>query len=488
MADAFTLSNRLRRQAVAGETTRAIITTRNKAEQDRREEERRSSREERAEAQFETQEELNDLKFEIMSEELRTTRSALDKETSFQAYKPYLKTGDPRFLNDLFRNNPRIRKAEAAGGPEIVSFQKIDLVNDKILIDQAIQRGIIDPDLFAEEESVKRYIKTTNSAGQTEIIDLLPAFTATGLFERLEDAELTKLERKVKIRKTEADITNILRGSKVAGANTTQAFQTAVALSEMTDEQRQVVISAATVGREAGLIPSAKAQRPRVFERKAGATAEIRDQLDQLDPKDPKQRRKGSILVSEMIAIDKQLAISSANEKRIIALNKLVSLGNIASTELKAKSTGFIDSAFINVRKYFSDNVGGLKGRTAYGAYRNVIRHVLFGTALTKVEIQSFREAFGDLKQQLGPVLEQFKVSLQTLRSDIDTVLNLEDPDVVKFRVGTSVEDVDNLISGIDSRLNAIQGFLLTGEDEESTGQIELQVTPASERIFTLEK
>ncbi len=467
--DAFTEANKLRTQVVAIDRARAILTTREDAERESLEREAktkiqeqqfeiREAQEERAASTFEIQQ-------QILMEELRAARGQLDKQETFDAFDRYNADGNPRHLNNLFKNK-RIQQAEAAGGSPIVSFDKIDVANDQTLI----QRSDLDPDIFAEEEAIKQFVKVTHADGTKDILDLHKIYASTGYLEQLEDEKLTKLERKVKIKKAEADIVEALRGGGVK-LNLTQEANVARFISRLTPEQLEKFKSGAKIAGE--IFPekekvptltaaqkelkAAEISRQEVFDLAGGE-----EEFFGTNPKDLPNRRE---IAAKIIEIERftRTRLSSTERKKNAELNKLLSLGDLAATELSKESTGLIDNTLRNVEKFITDNVKGAKGRSAYAAYRNVIRHALFGSVLTKGEVKSFNEAFGALGQQLGPVLQQLEVSLFQIQTDFDSLANSQDELVSHFRLGIPKGRIADVISALQERIDAISEFENSG-------------------------
>ncbi len=482
MADAFTAANKVARTVASIDRARAVLTTREQAEQDRLRTEReirqgdqqfeiRGNQEERAQSRFETEQarqpsiELFEQTQLLLAQELRATQSQLDKSETFNAFRRFNADGDTRHLNSLLQQNPRIKKVF---GNEIASIDKIDLINDELLI----QQSGLDPDIFAEEDAIKQFVKVTNADGTKDIVDMNRVFAATGYLEQLEDKELSKLERKAKIGKAQAEIVKALRETKSGKKlNLTQEATVAKFLSELDPAELEKFTKGAKLAEEL-FPPTVKPIKPTAAQRNIIAADKRQKKLVEnfggeeeffkTDFSIPANRIKAS---SDIRAIEKLAGIelSNAEKKKIREINKLINLSGIAARELTPETTGLIDTVFSNVKKYFTDNVKGVKGRAAYAAFRNVIRHSLFGTVLTKNEIKSFNEAFGALGQQLGPVLEQLKVAVGQLQSDIDSLSSTNDPFIMHFRLGASQDKLVSISTSLEERLNALGQFQSTG-------------------------
>lgn len=147
----------------------------------------------------------------------------------------------------------------------------------------------------------------------------------------------------------------------------------------------------------------------------------------------------------------------SSEEKRTIRdLRDLAQLGDTAGEEITSKETGVLDKLLHNFKKYVTDNVEGVKGVSAYETFRNVIRHSLYGSALTGNEIKAFNTAAGGLGQQLGPVLMQLQTQMQSIKNQMEAIRDLEDPYVAHYYLGMSNDQIDETIRNIETRIDEL--------------------------------
>lgn len=156
------------------------------------------------------------------------------------------------------------------------------------------------------------------------------------------------------------------------------------------------------------------------------------------------------------------IQLSSTEKKDLNNIRQLIALADPTS-KLSSADTGIVDKFLGGVNKYLSDEVGGIQAKSAYAAFRNTVRHALFGSALTAPEIESFKEAFGALGQKLGPVLQQFKTNLTQVKAKLESIRRNGNPYVMKVRLGVDQEKLDNIISAFDKRIDYISGK--TGKD-----------------------
>lgn len=181
------------------------------------------------------------------------------------------------------------------------------------------------------------------------------------------------------------------------------------------------------------------------------------DQFFKTDFSDPKNYRKA---YSEIVRIERLegTELSEADKKKITDVRSLISLGDPAS-KLTAAQTGLLDSTLRGVEKYVNDNVDGTAAKTAYAAFRNSIRHALFGSALTENEIKAFNQAYGTLGQKLGPVLSSFETALDQVQAQLDSTANLMNPYSAKVRLGADQERLTEIRDALQARIDYIRGI-----------------------------
>ena len=151
--------------------------------------------------------------------------------------------------------------------------------------------------------------------------------------------------------------------------------------------------------------------------------------------------------------------LSTQDKKDLGYIKELVALGEPGS-ELGNTETGALDRIFIDTKKYVANSVEGIAASSAYAAFRNTIRHALFGSVLTEGEMQSFNEQFGNLKQQTGPVLTQFRTAVEQVRTKLETLRNTNNSHVMYFRTGADEQRLDRIIDALDERIEAFSGFI----------------------------
>lgn len=161
--------------------------------------------------------------------------------------------------------------------------------------------------------------------------------------------------------------------------------------------------------------------------------------------------------------------LSEADKKTITEVRGLISLGDPAS-KLTGDQTGMVDSTLKGMESYFNDNVGGTAAKSAYSAFRNSVRHALFGSALTEGEIKSFNDAYGSLGNKLGPALEMFETSLSQIQAKLDSTASLMNPYSAKIRLGADQKKLTEIRDALQARIDYVKG-LQSGTVDPKTGK-----------------
>jgi hypothetical protein len=134
----------------------------------------------------------------------------------------------------------------------------------------------------------------------------------------------------------------------------------------------------------------------------------------------------------------------------------VIALADPAVT-LTAGQVGLLDTKFTDVRKVLSDKLGNVEAAAAYNAFRNTMRHALYGSALTPGEIESFDAAFGKMGQQLGPVLDQFKVALSQTKARLDSTANMTNPYTSKVLLGADQAKLAKIQDALQARIDYME-------------------------------
>jgi hypothetical protein len=147
--------------------------------------------------------------------------------------------------------------------------------------------------------------------------------------------------------------------------------------------------------------------------------------------------------------------LGAAESKMLRDIRKLTAMGDLAG-DLTDAQTGIIDSVLRTAKKYISDNVEGVEATSAYSAFRNLVKHALYGASLQPGESANFTKQFGSLAQQRGPILVQLRTTMEELRTAYEAIAEQNNDMVIKWRTGMTGEDLYDVLEAIDERIEFI--------------------------------
>lgn len=190
----------------------------------------------------------------------------------------------------------------------------------------------------------------------------------------------------------------------------------------------------------------------------------------------PEQRRTINRNLNRMEQVA-GLDLSNEDKTQIRKMGQLFPTLTTAGTNLTEEQTGLIDSTLGNLKTYIHDSVPGKEGTAAYNTARTIFNNAMLGTQISKHEQAMTNKAFGSLGQGLGPVLTGIRQQMILTRDNLKAIADLNDPYVVKARLGVSQDKVDKAIQGIDDRLNMLNRIGTNSVAPNGSG-IKVNVTP----------
>jgi len=423
-----------------------------------------------------------DLKLAKMEGELYNMRTEALRNDTFNAFRAYNADKQPRHLNNFLK----AAKSNPAGANMWGNWVRFDEVqrnqeNEALLGQAGYTPEMIDR--YFEDPSIADLVIGTDAQGRNSLINMNKLKVATGYARHANQQELADM-------KLQAQINSLNAGEMSADTNAINKlwedekrynpdmpYKEAVQqYYDMKNSQRR---TGSTVEREADRLQQDNPGMDRTTAlHKAKTTLEgrtssmkdvdaaqgIRDQLNNLNPEgdfydldlsDPKMRQRAG---EHIVALEQLTGKKPTNEEKRVArqLRSLAKFSTTASAELTEDETGILDSMFHDVRKYFSDNVEGMAGTTAYHSFRNVMRNALMGATLTKSELQAFDQAAGTLGQQLGPVLAALKTSMSDVQTQMRSLTRDMDPMAAKYYLGSDLEQAEIAMDAIDERIRMI--------------------------------
>ena len=484
----------------------------------RAEKKRRDMALEREQATFEQQKDIDQQQMQLLQAQNNQLLREANKRATYDGLDRYVGDGDVRHLNTMIDTVKQNKAGQKLFG-QIVRVDKIspDNITETMIAQQlSPQEAQLVKD--GNEEITKDIVRLTNADGSTQVARVSDLMAMTGYTRYADNRELQRLKDIASLRRTgvttatERQAARIVEqeGLKVGSEEYNKRLTEVI--TELTAKPAQSDRLSTKQEREAFRVTEAEGLKPdtpefkarfnEVFDEivdrdrettaqkeQAGADEAVQtmiekaggeDEFFELDFSKPRLRRKYERDIERLERLGK-VELSNTEKKELEYINQLTSLGQPGST-LTEKETGIIDRLIKDTKKYVSDEVEGIDATSAYAAFRNTIRHALFGSVLTEGEIKSFNEQFGTLKQQTGPILAQFRTALEQVRNKLETISETNNSYVIKFRTGRSQEELNNTIDALDERIDAIANFQPTNIEEveidpERRRQLELILT-----------
>lgn len=455
-----------------------------------------------------------ELQMQELKNQLRTSQANGLKNISYRAFDRYEGDKDTKHLNQFLtdaKNNP-IGINMFSG---VVRYDAVE--NTKEGINMLKSTGIEDTDgYFEDPSSVGNMVIATGADGKKTLMDMDTVYASTGYTQYMDDANLERMNKRSlifnrmrsgqsrerttareRMAKEMAELEGIpvwqayeILGKKAQGttgverrAQMIQRDQPGLSDFDAMEKAIQMGQAGSTMEREARLIADEE-DRPysEVFEelktRKERTTSqksvdEINKTKDELnkafggdflnsDMSDTKQRRKAGRLVAR---IEKDFPVSAADRKTFSEIRQLTNFASTATDKITDEETGPLDSVFRALKKYVSNDIEGIDGTSAYEAFRNSMRHSLYGSALSAGETKAFNAAAGTLKEQTGPVMAQLRTQVLGLQSKLQAMYDSNDEYVAKYRFNMDLDQLASVIGALDERLEMIDTIAADAPD-----------------------
>lgn len=372
------------------------------------------------------------------------------KRRTFDAFDRFSGDNDTKHLTTLIQD---LKSQRLPTGP-LGDIARVDKLSnqDKTQLEQL---GFDSDAVLASPEALATLVRVTNVDGSTSIRSVDKLKGGTGYTRYASSRELEEQKKR-------AEILALLRRGQ-GGAGTKDEREAARLVlekypeleqgsddyNEKFNDEYQAIIRRnrqTSAGKEEDAVDETVNKIDQLAQDKFGT-----DFFD-LPMSEPKNRRAFEREIERVERLGK-LGLSEAEKKKIGQIKQLIAIGEPAS-EISDKETGIIDRFSNDVQKFVKDKVDGVEATSAYAAYRNILRNALYGSVLTEGEMKAFRDQFGDLKQQTGPVIVQFKTALTQLQGELQALLDTNNSYVMHFRVGRDKEELSNIIDGLQERVD----------------------------------
>ncbi len=476
-----------------------------------------------------------ELQMQQVQNQLHKTQAEGLQAKTYSSFRNYNGDGNIKHLNNFLtgaKQNPLGRNMYG----DVARYDNLENTADNV---QQLKRlGVTDTDgFFEDEELAKSFVMATKTDGSKQLVDMDRVYAATGYTNHMLDQELEAATKRsiifknMQAGKSRSHLTALERvarewsdeNEELSYAEAYQALAKNKGAGGMSGTERErlakelmtnnegmsfikamekagdILRSGSAREREAGRIAEGEGgDEQEIYEglvardqrtTKQKSTEEItaaKDSLDkefggdflEADLSDTKERRKAGKLIAR---IEQDFPLSTADRKKVNEIRSLTGLAGTAGEEITDEEAGPIDSMIRGVKKYMSNDIKGIKGTSAYEAYRNTLRHALYGATLSQGEIGAFNAAMGSLTEQKGPVLAKLRTSTEELQSQLQTIYDLNDEYVSKYRLNMSLDDMADVIGALDERLELIDeaGEAPAGETISATPPEEVPKTAA---------
>ena len=359
------------------------------------------------------------------------------KEQNFNQFNNFLQEATtnpyaPQIMRDTLRIDPISLESEA----DKQALYKAGITPEQLDNLDGTTDNEIDWNLVK-----RRFVLATTATGEKEVRDVFRLGVVTGYGDWADAQGRTRL-------KELADISKSQKGN----SNKPSAFQEKVQAEDAYQtrlKKGEEPTAAEVAGHRLFLSETAGDSPVRQEHVNEARTSWKTKGFDKLSQRDLQRNNEARNLVN---IIEENHGMSAEERKEVRALTSMVALSKEAGG-LSDKQTGLLDKMLSGASNYVSEEVGDKTARAAYGAFINQFRHELFGSALTEGELAAFKEAYGALGQKTGPVLAGLRAALIQVKSKLDTIASFNDPIVVKFRMGMTMDEVQSAMDGVDERI-----------------------------------
>lgn len=449
----------------------------------------------------------SELAMEKLQAENRTLQEGGLHSTTMSAFNRYNTSKNIKHLNQWNTD----AKKNPIGSNLYGSVARYDRVSKSSEHDQLLQQaGYIPSDVYDNKELSDQLIVVTQNDGSQTLLDNDTLYGITRFDKYLEDEDLTKQEREAEIAKTARSGTSYnaaMAGEEVIkdlmakypNMSRAQAYELLQRMNDKppteTAQEQAIADLMAKEGigyseayvrlkgksggstNESRYIEQAQAADPNLsYEEAAKRYANLGLTSTQKENKDVASIRRGldeanwlETRAQDMTAGQRAkiyrdyispledlrgFKLSSEDKRIVRQMRDLTKLGATAGDKMTAAETGILDNTLHNFKKYMFSEVGGLEATASYETFRNVFRNSLYGASLTDSEIDAFNKAAGTLGQKFKPVMAQLYVQMELVKSNLEGLRDLNDPDIAHYYLGQSIDDIDQAIMGIEIRLD----------------------------------
>lgn len=469
-----------------------------------------------------------DVEVQNLKNELYKGQSAGLQARTFSAFDKFQGDRNVRHLNNFLPD----AKANPIGAKMFQNVTRYDSTNSP-----AGQKLLEQAGIKADAESTSQFVLATQADGTQTLMDMNQVFAATGYTKHMDDEALDRMTKEAlntqRLRsgmssgritdtnrlaelissenpdftKQEAweQASNILKPKSGGGSETERMARELMAANpgmSLTDAYAKAVAMKKVGGTEAERLAQNRADGTSTPEAEAIHAENMRsqdqvkieevnkakDELDTMfegdfeasDMTDPANRKLASRYMSR---IEQEFPMNVADRKVAKEIRQLTALGDVAGKEITDQQAGPIDSMIRGVKKYISNDVEGVQGTAAYEAFRNTLRHALYGATVSTGETSTFTSAMGSLGEQKGPVLVKLKTQMEDLKEQLSSVYDMNDPYVAKYRLNMDQDKLADVISALEERIDMIDN-VASSKSKLQGAAVEVAPRPTLQEIF----
>ena len=398
---------------------------------------------------------------QLQSEELKAFKANQAQRISDEALVSLSKNGDARELQRALDINPYLKRLWESKGVKIID--NINFESDKQLLANA---GIGYDQMRDAEyiQNVKRnYFKYYNGESW-QVASLSDLVSQTGVLNRVD----IESNEHIKSALYSLSPDKLSEQSEFSGSSN---FENVSQETEFLRNQISDYVNATS-----GNFGSEKSKTTAV-QRNFELAEEKRKQIDELmasedfDTNSEKQEQV-KIWAHEVLKLSDN-TLSSREEKQLTELSEMLHRVKGAS-ELTPEDTGLVDIFGINLSKYTNENnISNKQAMGDYAALANVIRHSLFGGALTNLEAEEFQKQMSSLNEKYGPVLSSLMNVIESIQNDFVHTGLMNDPVIAKVFLRSYTKEIEDVKTSISDALKVYDKVKNgTPEDSDSDSQV----------------
>jgi len=390
-----------------------------------------------------------------------TKSESNDKLLRQAGYKPDDVYSDPESKSDMIvvtQNNgdqlllPKEKMFAATKYTDYLDDKQLNKLEQKARIDQLLRSGQSRTKIDMKERVVQDLMDTDKAETLAEAYQMLLKMEdtgkGTGVLSSTEERAVNTIQEEKNVGYLEA--LDLYYSTKRQGTGTTNQ-------SRFIDEYQKNNPNATY--EEASTAYSNRSDTS--TQKEIGDIKKLRQGLDKIDwlntsQKDMDPTERAQVYRDYISPLEdlRKFKLSTEAKREIRQMRKITALGGTAGAELTTEETGLLDNTLSTFKKYMFNEVGGQVGISAYETFRNFFRHALYSSQVTGNEIKTFNKAAGTLGQKFQPVMAQLKVQMSTIKDNLESIRDLNDPDIAHYYTGKSIEEIDDAIMAIEERMN----------------------------------